>query len=209
MAQAFTSLKSQLEGKNWGQYSVGWSPRDHRIELRPSRAAAAARRGVTLVELMISMLILTIVCISWLQIIGIQSARKEARRREAVERLAGMMDAFLYCTQNVKHSRLTTGGYKMTVDVGGKVALEKEVGVNEVYPVFENGESPIGYRLLVVEIAGLRDEGLPVELFKGWDLSLSDGIVPRWMVGKLYDRSNCSVNDAGRPFFTLPVCLGF
>jgi prepilin-type N-terminal cleavage/methylation domain-containing protein len=68
----------------------------HRGENLPGGFTFSSRRGVTLVELMIAMLILTIVCISWLKIIGIQSARKEARRREAVERLAGMMDAFMY-----------------------------------------------------------------------------------------------------------------
>jgi len=177
------------------------------------------RHGVTLVELMISMLILAIVCISWLQIIGIQSARKEARRREAVERLAGMMDAFLYCNQNVKPNRLTIGGYKLAIDdeIGGKrisLTSYKGAAANEVYPIFESGESPIGYRLSVVEKANLRDEGLPVELFKGWDLPLSisdkgSTVVPRWLVGKLYDHSNCSTSEAGRPFFTLPVCLGF
>ncbi len=53
------------------------------------------RRGVTLVELMISMLILVIVCLSWFEILSIQSAKREALRREGVERLAGMMEAFL------------------------------------------------------------------------------------------------------------------
>lgn len=61
----------------------------------PARLRFSARRGVTLVELMISMLILTIVCLSWFEILSIQSAKREALRREGVERLAGMMEAFI------------------------------------------------------------------------------------------------------------------
>lgn len=61
----------------------------------PGRLRVAARRGVTLVELMIAMLILTIVCLSWFEILSIQSAKREALRREGVERLAGMMEAFI------------------------------------------------------------------------------------------------------------------
>ena len=98
------------------------------------RTCIASRRGVTLVELMISMLILSIVCISWLQIIGIQSARKEARRREAVERLAGMMDAFMYCNKSK-----TSFSEKEYSIAAGTNTLEFPVSSNKnyVYPIYE------------------------------------------------------------------------
>ncbi len=66
-----------------------------RGESLPVRLRFASRRGVTLVELLIAMLILAIVCMSWFEILSIQSAKREALRREGVERLAGMMEAFL------------------------------------------------------------------------------------------------------------------
>ena len=165
----------------------------------PWRLPISAHRGVTLVELMISMLILAIVCISWLQIIGIQSARKEARRREAVERLAGIMDAFLYEKRNNQVSRITEGGYYMAEE-GMSLSFPSDGKKNHVYPMFDSDVSPIGYRLYVSRNGNIDLSGK--ELFKNWDSSC------RWLIGRLYDRSNCTVDEAGKPFFTLPVCLG-
>lgn len=150
------------------------------------------RRGVTLVELMIAMLILTIVCLSWLEIIGIQSARKEARRREAVERLAGMMDAFMYCYQNVSASAC---GYQVMTN-GNAIAWSEDTTSNMVYPMFEAGVSPIGYQLSVVNKSALPDAA-----------KFGDNWSGKWLVGRLYDH-NGNVNEVGKPFFTLPVCLG-
>ena len=91
--------------------------------------------------------------------------------------------------------------------------LVEEKRPNEFYPIFEDGESPIGYRLSVVTKAGLHGEGLNEELFEGWDqpLKISDKgatVVPHWLIGELYNH-NGSLADVGKPFFTLPVCLGF
>ncbi len=162
-----------------------------------ARLRFALRRGVTLVELMISMLILTIVCLSWLQIIGIQSARKEARRREAVERLSGMMDAFLYRYKD--GSARSNYHYKM-VRVGNNLDFERERNVNAtqvVYPLFDNDVSSIGYRLNLVSGGQLPDKGFFSSNWRSYS----------WLVGQLYDR-NGSVTDVGKPFFTLSVCMG-
>lgn len=161
----------------------------------PGRLRIAVRRGVTLVELMISMLILAIVCISWLQIIGIQSARKEARRREAVERLAGMMDAFMY--ERRASSSIATGSYSVEVNTSAlAISIAKDADTDVVHSVFGSDVSPIGYQLCVVAKTGLERH----EEFGGnWN--------GKWLVGKLYDR-NGSLGEAGKPFFTLPVCLG-
>ena len=159
----------------------------------------ANRRGVTLVELMVSMLILTIVCRAWLEIIGIQSARREARRREAVERLAGMMDAFLYRYRigSVDSNK----GYKMVVseDVG-MLSFEKG-STNVVHAVFDRSVSSIGYQLCLVNRIGDVPNG---EKFAGW--SPTGRVSCRWLVGRLYERDG-TVADAGKPFFTLLVCL--
>ncbi|MGN0844999.1 MAG: type II secretion system protein [Kiritimatiellia bacterium] len=156
-----------------------------------ARVRLHARRGVTLVELMIAMLILAIVCVAWLEIIGVQSARKEARRREAVERLAGMMDAFLY--MNKLKSNVSTGCYQMIVN-GSMLSFAPVSAATKACPLYESDVSPIGYRLDVVAKANLSDEAL----FTGY-------WTKKWLVGKLYDRSG---SDAGEPFFTLPVYIG-
>lgn len=155
----------------------------------------AARRGVTLVELMVSMLILTIVCLAWLEIIGVQSARREARRREAVERLSGMMDAFLYTYR--------TGGfyvgysYKMVVnEATHALTFEGADTTNDVHALFDGAVSSIGYQLCVVEKKNLPRERLFGDNWGGGP----------WLVGRLYERSG-TVADAGKPFFTLPVCM--
>jgi len=160
---------------------------------RPVRLRISARRGVSLVELLIAMLILTIVCIAWLEIIGIQSARREARRREAVERLAGMMDAFMYVNKNTATG---TGLFHMD-EKSTQISFVKERTSTTVYPVFNTGLSPIGYQLRVVSAADLPNS----DSFSGWT---SDRY---WLVGCLYDHHG-SLAEAGKPFFTLPVYRG-
>lgn len=141
------------------------------------------------------MLILTLVCTAWLEIIGIQSAKKEARRREAVERLAGKMDAFMYdVAKNFDLSNvddLPSGAYVILENDGSMPELDLGKD-SEVCRIFEDGSSPIGYQLIV-------DADLP-NGFAGWNGC-------RWLEGRLY--SHYGAKDAvGRPFFTLRVCLG-
>ena len=163
------------------------------------------KRGVTLVELLISMLILAIVCIAWLQIIGIQSARKEARRREAVDRLAGMMDAFMYINSFgvdvgcycVYH---TDGNY---MDMGNDKKLVFTPGNdNEVRPVFKDDVSPIGYRLRVVEKRNLHSH-------QRFGSNWGDRF---WLVGELYNKNGIFGEgkdvDEGDLFCRLQVYLG-
>ena len=181
-----------------------------RGESPPARLRVSARRGVTLVELMISMLILAIVCVAWLQIIGIQSARREARRREAVERLSGIMDAFMYCYQNEPPKRLKEGCSYMLDASNGQFKQATGANANLVRSVFDRefdaDASPVGYRICVEGIDAFPDRNL----FEGWELPLKgEKRSPLWLVGRLYDRSGCQLADAGNPFFTLRVCLGF
>ncbi len=154
-----------------------------------------ARRGVTLVELLIAMLILALVSVAWLEIIGVQSARKEARRREAVERLAGMMDAFMY--ENRKNMEIAEGGYYM---VTNKSELFETT--SDVKPIYSDGGSSIGYQLRVVTIP-TDDTEKPIlngMLKKYWGTK-------KWLVGCLYDKHGVKT-EVGNPFFVLPAYLG-
>lgn len=157
---------------------------------------------------MIAMLILAIVCISWLQIIGIQSARKEARRREAVERLAGMMDAFMYMGRfgEIGGELISADkSYCMIHTNNFYLSFSSSDDVNRVKPLFDefddNGVriSPIGYRLFVTTTSKL-DESK--KFGDNWYKKC------KWLVGELYNYSDCSKSEAGEPFFSLPVCLG-
>lgn len=174
-------------------------------EISPSRLFLGARRGVTLVELMISMLILTIVCIAWLQIIGIQSARKEARRREAVERLVGMMDAYLYVTLrgNQNGVNLNKESSYSIVKNGDELRFVEyrtnAKGNKEVYPMFDTDVSSVGYRIELVKRDALPD----MEQYKEWTTGNN-----YWLVGRLYNRYG-NLDEVGAPFFSLPVCLGY
>ena len=172
---------------------------------RSVRLLFSLRRGTTLVELMISVLILTIVCVSWLKIIGIQSARKESRRREAVEKLAGMMDAFMYKNREKTSYREESYNIKIvTSNDLNTVDFETIRDVNKVHPMFGEFDkdgvrvSPIGYRLRIVSGKNL----------SGSSKFGSNWTTEKWLLGELYNYSDCSVDEAGEPFFTLPVCLG-
>ena len=166
----------------------------------PARLRFVARRGVTLIELLIAMLVLAIACVAWLRIIGIQSARKEARRREAVERLAGMMDAFMY----VKKTNVQEGNWRQTSLT--PLTFDKTTKISE--PIEDL--PPLGYRLCVVKnlkyLSAVDNEAL----FEGYAGSFAgDWQTKKWLVGLLYNRDGATEKDAGKPFFVLPVCLGF
>ena len=150
------------------------------------------------------MLILTFVCVAWLEIIGIQSAKKEACRREAVERIVGMMDAFMdyYKNHNAgdkkKDGRILADCYAVQVKTN---VLDVSPSANAtIIPIFSNDESPIGYRLRVVN--SLPDN----ELFDGRNLITGNWTSKKWLIGELYNH-NGLLTSSDKPFFVLPVCL--
>lgn len=154
------------------------------------------------------MLILAIVCVAWLEIIGIQSAKKEARRREAVERLSGMMDAFMYTYQS---DSLASDDYVISNDLENCTCVfirdrRKKTPPYIVHKMFENDDSPIGYQLRVVPKDD-ENEGNGVALPDGDLFGSSWNPDHRWLVGRLFDY-NGSEDAARKPFFTLSVCLG-
>lgn len=195
-ASEASSTHSTEGGRTIGRFHIrGVTKR--RGGILPARLRFSAHRGVTLIGLMISMLILTLVCVAWLEIIGIQSAKKEARRREAVERFAGMMDAFLYYKTGDRVSWITTGYYCMSLSKEGGAEFsgldfKEDCNAADVYPMFENSISPIGYQLCVTDSMSAG--------YVGWNGC-------RWVEGRLYNHSG-KKTDAGDPFFTLRVCLG-
>jgi len=174
--------------------------------LPASSPVSRLRRGVTLIELMISMLILAIVCVAWLQIIGIQSARREARRREAVERLAGMMDAFIAI--KTRPEQIKAGCYQLVglneddkdIVLNHEISFRYDGNEDTRYYVYNGEISTICYQLKVEQPNSL----LSINQAKGWWQANSSKYPCAWLVGRLYDKT-----DDNRPFFTLPLCFGF
>lgn len=181
----------------------------------PRRLPIMAHRGVTLVELMISMLILAIVCMSWFEILSIQSAKREALRREGVERLAGMMEAFLVSftlpngiSSNVGLNNIGDfqkgdavlcnpdalaggGGYMFTR------ILSSDAGSKVIHPIFSEeeiregriGAASPGYRLHVGTLGTDSDSAMNFSVVKDRqaDPMMRNGA--KILVGDLYERA--------------------
>ena len=195
-ASAVSSTYSTEGGRTIDRFHIR-EARKRRGDHLPARLRFSVRRGVTLVELMISMLILTIVCTAWLEIIGIQSAKKEARRREAVERLAGMMDAFM---EVKKGDVIDSDKYYAMVKNGHMRDFEPSLSENGLEPLFEDGIPSIYYQLRVVADG----ESLGNGMSGNWVYKdPKNKIQPmQWLVGRLTDKP-----EKDNWFFTLPVCL--
>ena len=83
---------------------------------------------------------------------------------------------------------------------GGVVSFSKDAA-QQVYPVFDENVSPIGYRLHVVGLSGLSN-------YQRFGTNWSS---KKWLVGELYNRNGALADFTGadkKPFFTLPVYLG-
>lgn len=189
-----------------------------RGENLPGRLRVAARRGVTLVELMIAMLILAIVCLSWFEILSIQSAKREALRREGVERLAGMMEAFLasfYLPNGVSADTLNNIGdftpgdavfYNPSALVSGKGYIFKRLlssssETEKIFPIFSDdeikdgslGSTSPGYRLHIGKLGdgSNRTDVMDFELSKDGQSDVSC-LMPSdstILVGDLFERA--------------------
>ena len=171
-----------------------------------SHTAATFRRGVSLIELLVAMLILALVCVAWLEIIGIQSARKEARRREAVERLAGMMDAFMQMNQFTPE--ISAGKYCMNTNGINKIYFEIVSGGivrmfgKELTSHGLDDVSPIGYILEVTD-----DVSEPFGKYNTYNGKTEKA--GRCLIGKLYNHADEDAEKSGNLFFSLPVGLGW
>lgn len=106
--------------------------------------------GYSLVEFLVAMLILALVSLSWLTIIQVQSANRESYRREAVERLAGMMDVISQQGFKSQYASGTSWFFskgKPTPQTNGRI----------VNPVFEPIESSLGYRIRIKQSSEASD----------------------------------------------------
>lgn len=107
--------------------------------------------GYSLVEFLVAMLILALVSLSWLTIAQVQSANRESYRREAVERLAGMMDAISQLGLSY------VPGTALQFKDGQPQKLSGVNGRMTVNPLFGPTESSLGYRLRVKELEEVGD----------------------------------------------------
>ena len=168
---------------------------------------------------MIGFLIMTIICISWFTIAQIQSAKKEALRREAVERLSGMMDAF------TEYSIWSDAINNANDPVGCSWWFDeeriqfKERGFNLVSKMFESEPvwdsdrrrwkleaiSPIGYRLYITSLGDYIAESR----FHRRDDYLNWSDTDYVLVGELYDRNgDIREVDFPSPFCSFKIFLG-
>ena len=166
----------------------------------PARLRFSARRGHTLVELMIGFLILTIVCLCWLEMMGFQNWTKESARREAVEQLHGMMDAFVETVNVDEYSETCT--YTISFK-GDSVEYTADNPLDYVSPLGLVSSPAIGYRMYLepAPLSPLRDSGREY-----WAIGTKSGRY--WLCGELYDECNMSTIACGRAFCKMKVFVG-
>jgi hypothetical protein len=115
-----------------------------------------------------------------------------------------MMDAFMYNHRSGKDECevATDPGNYYCMELNKEAKTVKFCNLKKddsVHALFDEGVSPIGYQLQVVEKKDLPDN----KLFDGF---VAKDVNPLWLVGRLYDY-NGSNSDSGNPFFALPVFL--
>ena len=148
-ASAVSSTYSTEGGRTIGRFHIRGAAK-RRGGILPARLRFSARRGMSLVELMVAMLVLFFVCVSWLTIFQIQSANRESYRREAVERLAGMMDVISQQGFNSQYASETSWSF-----CEGKPTRQTNSRI--VNPVFEPTESSLGYRIRIKKSSAASD----------------------------------------------------
>ena len=114
------------------------------------------RSGVSLVEMMVSVLLLFIVFCSWAAMNNIQAVRKESLRYAAVEKAAGMLDAMVE-KQSFEGGKLFRGAcYKVTEE--GKfqrTVMDGKPGSETLYPLWPDDPSaPIYYKIVLTNVSG-------------------------------------------------------
>lgn len=178
--------------------------------------------GYSLVEFLIAMLILALVSLSWLTIAQVQSANRESYRREAVERLVGMMDV-------VSLKKTSSSDFKSNKNIAWRFddGQPNNADVKAVHPLFGSDESSIGYRIRAMYAAKpnkswqaitAEDEDLislgTEETGKEADMLVNKSPV---LVGELFERSgtmgaevytNDEKRNVGERIWRVAVVLG-
>ena len=115
-----------------------------------------------------------------------------------------MMDAFMdYYKNNSAGDKKKDGSIPASsyiVQVKTNVLTVATSASTTIIPIFSSDESPIGYRLRVVN--SLPDG----ELFDGRNLITGNWTSKKWLIGELYNH-NGLLTSSDMPFFSLPVCL--
>ena len=108
-----------------------------------------ARSGVTLVELLVSVLLLTIIFCGWMAMNNIQAVRKESFRYEAVEKAEGLLDSItvLYWSDpdNWYDSALVVN------QASGHLEPVRP-GKSDLFPLWPDSENPIGCTIHIQEL---------------------------------------------------------
>lgn len=140
------------------------------MQQTPKRERTRRLAGFTLVELMVSLLIVGIVMMGWWRIMNATSPYREAQRRAAVEVAAGVLD--------VLEPEIVLG--RIVVDLD-ETRLCKSDNSTKCHPFpteWFPPESPIRYTLEVEQGTGVFD----------WKIGESShSLRSRWMIIKLYD----------------------
>lgn len=139
----------------------------------------AATGGFSLIELMVSTLILVIIFVGWIKICGFQAIRKESLRREGAEKAAGFLDVMVA-------SDVSEGFYRIAFTTNQSYEISSSPA-RMVQPLF--GESdPVGYVLEVER-----------------RLASHNWPEADWAIARLYDEHGVETNVAGRPFSVMSV----
>jgi prepilin-type N-terminal cleavage/methylation domain-containing protein len=151
-----------------------------------------ARRGFSLVELLIATLLIVIIFLGWLQIANFQAIRKESLRRLALEKAAGYLDV-------MSQLRPGAGQYRINFDGDTYMAVVEQSALP--LPLFTNANessSSPGYVLRVMPTSQITSI-LP---HQDWPPA------GRWALIELYDQHSLPTNESGRVFSRLSVFLG-
>lgn len=155
--------------------------RDAHMSKRPSRRADMNRRGFTLIEIMVSALLIVIIFSAWFKISNFQAIRKESLRREAVERAAGYLDV-------MTRGSYMPGYYRVDPVTAGVLSVGSG---DEIQALFDSA-GPVGYVLQVHNFhAGLGSNWPPSSV---------------WATVQLFNQHGISANTV-RPYYELSLCI--
>jgi hypothetical protein len=157
-----------------------------------------ARRGFSLVELLVATILLIIIFIGWLQIANFQAIRKESLRRLALEKAAGYLDVM---------SELRPGAGQYRIDFRDNTYNMAEVEPFALpLPLFTNASessSSPGYVLRVVRNQDISDETEIAHL--GWTNNIErvfgGELQTYWAIIELYNETH----QLDRPFSRMSV----
>ncbi len=159
------------------------------------RSAVSSLGGFSLVELLVTTLIVIIVFAAWVRISNFQAIRTESLRRAAIEKATGYLDFMADGPSIVGAYSLAWDTNDSSYDLSGP--SDPSDPSYRIPALFEESD-PIGYVLRVVENWPLR-ANWPGD--HGWSPNA------KWAVIQLYDEHGVSTNAAGRPFSTMSVFM--